>query len=156
ERSTLKDLSLHPAACRPPPPPAMLDGETRCPPNPPEVPVDTRRTRLSVGVALKFVAAVALLAAAAGPARAGVVINEILYHAPDDLDELQFVELHNPGDKAVDLAGWKLARAVRYEFPAGTSLAPGGYLVVCKDPKEFRRFYGSDAAGRCDGSLPHD
>ena len=28
---------------------------------------------------------------------AQVVINEILYHAPDDLDDLQYVELHNTG-----------------------------------------------------------
>src|SRR5438270_12664793 len=109
--------------------------------------------RLSKESPMRFTrVAVCLLAlTVAGPVRAGVVINEIFYHAPDDLDDLQFVELHNTGDKAVDLAGWKLARAVRYEFPAGTSLAPGGYLVVCKDPKELRRFYGSDAAGRFEG-----
>ena len=54
-------------------------------------------------------AAVVRLAAAlfaftylAAPARASVVINEILYHAPDDLDNVQFIELYNTGEAAVD------------------------------------------------------
>jgi hypothetical protein len=96
------------------------------------------------------------LAVAAGPARADVVLNEILYHAPDDLDDLQFIELHNPGNRTVDLAGWKLTRGVRYEFPAGTSIAADGYLVVCKNLKEFKKHYGSDAAGQFTGSLRHN
>ena len=36
-------------------------------------------------------------AVASGPVRADVVINEIFYHAPDDVDDLQFIELHNLG-----------------------------------------------------------
>jgi hypothetical protein len=88
-------------------------------------------------------------------APAGVVVNEILYHAPDHLDELQFVELHNPGDKSVDLAGWKLAGGAKYTFPAGTTLDSDGYLVVCKNLKEFRKYYGFDAAGQFEGSLKH-
>jgi len=67
-----------------------------------------------------------------GPASAAVVINEILYHAPDDLDDLQFIELHNTGAAEVELSGWKLGREVNYEFPRGTKIAANGYLVVCK------------------------
>lgn len=95
------------------------------------------------------------LAGSAAPARAGVVINEILYHAPGDRDDLQFVELHNPGDRPVDLGGWKLARGVRHEFPAGTAIDAGGYLVVCKNLKAFREAYKFDAAGAFQGSLDH-
>src|SRR5688500_4901413 len=65
----------------------------------------------------RLAAALVVLAALAGPARAGVVVNEILYHAPNDRDDLQFVELHNTGDRPVDLGGWKFTRGVRYEFP---------------------------------------
>src|SRR5205823_1035 len=83
----------------------------------------------------------------AAPAPAGVVINEILYHAPDDLDNLQFIELHNPGDNPVDLSGWKLTRAISFEFPAGTQIEPGGYLALCKDAALFRKYYGFDAGG---------
>ncbi|MBY0229798.1 MAG: CotH kinase family protein [Gemmataceae bacterium] len=84
-----------------------------------------------------------------------VVVNEILYHAPDDQDALQFIELHNAGDKDADLSGWKLARSVEHAFPAGTRLAAGGFLVLCKDAREFKRHYGSDAV-EWKGSLGHD
>src|SRR5262245_38974789 len=89
------------------------------------------------------------------PARAGVVLNEIFYHAPDDLDDLQFIELHNASDQAVDLAVWKLSEAVKYTFPAKATIAANGYLVLCKNLKEFKRVYGFDAAGQFEGTLSH-
>lgn len=98
--------------------------------------------------------AAVLLVLLAGRAPAQVVINELLYHAPDDLDKLQFIELHNAGDKPVDLSGWKLARSVKYTFPGRTTLPAGGFLVVCKDQKEMKKHYGLDAAGAFDGALP--
>ncbi len=80
-----------------------------------------------------------------------VVINEILYHArptyPDPgadppvayaANPDEFIELHNPGADAVDLAGWRLSGGVDYAFPSGTTLAPGGFLVV-----EGTQFSGS-------------
>src|SRR5687768_2976629 len=88
---------------------------------------------------------------ASRPASAGVIINEILYHAPEDLDDVQFIELHNTGDGAVELVGWKLASGVKYEFPARARIEANGFLVVCKDQKEFKRHYGFDAAGQYEG-----
>ncbi len=75
---------------------------------------------------------------------APVVINEISYHArptyADPAGSIPFaenpdewIELHNPGTVAVDLAGWRLSDAVSFVFPAGTTLGPGGYLVVRRD-----------------------
>jgi hypothetical protein len=104
---------------------------------------------------LRASAVMLALAAACGPARAGVVLNEIFYHAPDDLHAVQFIELHNTSDKAVPLGGWKFTRGVRYEFPAGASIAANGYLVVCKDLQAFKKYYGFDAAGQFEGSLSH-
>src|SRR5262245_17324488 len=108
---------------------------------------------MRVATALVLLAALPLAARAGGPA---VVINEIFYHAPDDLDELQFIELHNPGDQPVDLGGWKLTRGVTYQFPAKTTIEANGYLVVCKNLKEFTKYYGFDAAGAFEGSLSHN
>ncbi len=96
-----------------------------------------------------------VLVLACRPTPAAVVINEVLYHAPDDLDDLQFIELHNTGDTAVDLAGWKLTRGVRYEFPRNAKIEANGYLVVCKNLRLFKRYYGFDAAGQFEGSLRH-
>ncbi len=92
--------------------------------------------------------------ASALPAQAGVVINEIMYHAPDDLDDVQFIELHNNGSERIDLGGWKLARGVKYSFPAGTGIEAGGYLVLCKDAKAFKNHYGFSAE-QYTGSLGH-
>lgn len=105
---------------------------------------------------MSYLRAVAVLLASflvSGPAWGAVVINEILYHAPDDLDELQFIELHNTDDVDVDLGGWKLGRGVNYTFPRGTKIAAHGYLVVCKNLPLFKRYYGFDAAGAFTGAL---
>jgi hypothetical protein len=75
--------------------------------------------------------------------RAGhVVINEVMYHPPDDHDELQFVELLNPTTSPVDLSGWKLSGGVKFTFPPKTVLAPGAFLVVTRDSAAFQRTHG--------------
>ncbi|MDB5323662.1 MAG: Inner spore coat protein [Phycisphaerales bacterium] len=97
-----------------------------------------------------LLACVAILASAifsSGPARADVVINEIFYHAPDDLNDLQWVELYNPTDAPVDLAGWSLGKAIgAYTFPAGTTIPAHGYVITAKDPALFKKHYPGQAA----------
>ena len=66
-----------------------------------------------------------------------IVINEIMYHHQPmntgsiyaESDE-EWIELYNRGPNTVNLSGWKFDDGIRYDFPAGTMLAPGGYLVV--------------------------
>ena len=76
---------------------------------------------------------------------ADVVISEIMYHPyaashqPEPLGE-EFIELHNRGDAAADLSGWKFTDGVSFEFP-DVALAPGGYLVVPADPGAFHARY---------------
>lgn len=82
------------------------------------------------------------------PARAQVVINEILYHAPDDLEDLQYVELHNAGGQPVDLGGWSFAKGIRFRFPDGARLEAGGFLVLTVHAERFRQAYpGVPVAG---------
>lgn len=69
-----------------------------------------------------------------------VVINEINFNSSGSFDPEDWVELHNPGRAAVDLGGWKFKDgedAHSYNIPAGTILAPGGYLVLCRDRAAF-------------------
>ncbi|MEM7233758.1 MAG: lamin tail domain-containing protein, partial [Planctomycetota bacterium] len=83
----------------------------------------------------------------------GVVINEILYRAPDDLS-VEFIELYNSGADSVDLSGWKLTNAVKFEFPKGTTIAADSYLVVTSDATLFAEFYpDAKAIGTYKGSL---
>lgn len=102
---------------------------------------------------MPYLRALCLLALASAVARADVVVNEIFYHAPDHLDDLQFVELHNTADKPVDLAGWRLTKGGTYTFPAKTTLPANGFLVLCKNAKEFQKHYGFAAGGQFEGSL---
>ena len=88
-------------------------------------------------------------------ASAQVVINEILYHAPEELDDLQYIELHNAGTQAVDLSGWSLRKGVQFQFAAGTLLPPKGFLVVCRNTARFNEFYKVPVAGEFHAHLKH-
>ena len=75
-----------------------------------------------------------------------VLINEIYAHSggSDNADRAEFIELYNPGATAVDLTGWVLTDIDNagscggsnlWEFPEGTTLAAGDYVVVAKDAR---------------------
>jgi hypothetical protein len=86
-----------------------------------------------------------------------IVINEIMYHPPDDREDLQYVELLNCGKEVVDLSGWSFAKGIRFVFPKGTRMEPQTFLVICRDMKAFRRTYGlkDRVLGNFSGSLSH-
>jgi hypothetical protein len=62
-----------------------------------------------------------------------VVINEIMFHPPTHDNADEWIELHNPGQIAVDLSGWAMTDGIDFVFPSGTQIAAGGFLVVAKD-----------------------
>jgi len=60
----------------------------------------------------------------------------------------QWVELYNRATNAVDLTGWRIDEGIDYRFAPGTSIEPGGYLVVAKDPAALLvKFPGINAVG---------
>ena len=81
----------------------------------------------------------------AGPQKPGVVISEVMYHAFDDLEEDEFVEIWNRSKVSVSLFDpqhaentWQLD-GVKFTFPAGQTLVPNEVVVICKaDPASFR------------------
>jgi len=81
------------------------------------------------------------------PLQAQVIINEVFYNAPDDIDDLQWIELYNCAEQTADVSGWTVDDGKVYTFPPGTSLGAKGYLVLALDTKRFREFYGADAQG---------
>jgi hypothetical protein len=76
---------------------------------------------------------------------AGVVINEFMASNSTGYQDPAFpgenpdwIELYNPTGSAVDLAGWQLKDSTStWAFPAGSSIAAGGYLVVAADEKNL-------------------
>jgi hypothetical protein len=87
---------------------------------------------------------VALLAVSVN---AGVVINEIFYNAPEDLEDLEYIELYNSGDKPVDLTGWAFTKGIKFKFKTGTEIAAKGFLVLCRNEERFRQYYEAPIAG---------
>lgn len=77
----------------------------------------------------------------------GVVVNEIFYNAPDDMDDVQWIEFYNTSDQPADLSGWTLDDGKVYTFPAQTTVAGKGFLVVALKPERFTQIYGQQAIG---------
>ena len=96
-----------------------------------------------------------LLATVAG-AKA-IVINEIHFAPASGSNAEEWVELYNRSSNEVDVGGWRLAGSLEFTFPAGTRLAPGGYLTVAADTKTFEKAWKArKALGSWKGHLPDD
>lgn len=74
--------------------------------------------------------------------RNDVIINEIMYHTPPQDTQDEYVELYNRGDETVELGQWELTGAIRFAFPRGLSIVPGGYLVVAESATVVSAKYG--------------
>ncbi|HEY9509782.1 MAG TPA: lamin tail domain-containing protein, partial [Verrucomicrobiae bacterium] len=96
-----------------------------------------------------------------------LVINEIMCHhaaflavntnsAPLDNPE-EWIELYNRGTNVIDLAGWEIKGGISYTFSAGTSIAPGAFLVIANDAAKLSALYpGADVIGNFSGRLGGD
>lgn len=114
-----------------------------------------RRAKLVKAMVVTAVALPGLAMVATPPAAAAatdVVINEMMFHAVSDLDGDDYLELYNRGGTAVDLSGWTFS-GITLTLPAGTSIAPDGYLVVAKDAVQFQATYGFAPAAVYGGNL---
>jgi hypothetical protein len=84
-----------------------------------------------------------------------LVINEIMYHPA--VSNAEFVEIHNTSTThTFDLTGCRLA-GIDFDFPAGTLIAPGGFVVVAKSRAAFSAAYGASipVVGEYPGRLQH-
>ncbi len=84
-------------------------------------------------------------------------ITELMYH-PIEGEEYEFVELWNAGNQWLDLSGLWFSDGIEFTFSAGTSLAPGEYLVVVADLEAFELKYGGgrNVTGQYTGKLNND
>ncbi|MEN9676261.1 MAG: hypothetical protein RIS76_2157 [Verrucomicrobiota bacterium] len=67
-----------------------------------------------------------------------LVFNELYFNPISGNDDDEFIELLNRSATPVNLSGWRLTEGVDYEFPAGTTVAPGGYVVVARNAARVR------------------
>ncbi|HVT82562.1 MAG TPA: lamin tail domain-containing protein, partial [Phycisphaerae bacterium] len=85
-----------------------------------------------------------------------VVINEIHYNPNIDYEAVEFLELTNAGDAPFDLSGARFTNGIDYTFPAGTSLAPGAYVVIAQNPAAVLDKWGLAALGPWTGKLSNE
>lgn len=86
--------------------------------------------------------------------RTSLIISEIMYHPTNTA--LEFVELFNTRGEPEDLGGYKLRGDASFDFPPGTVIPGGGFLVVAKSPTELQNAYGlSGVLGPFSGGLPN-
>lgn len=91
-----------------------------------------------------------------------VVINEIHYNPVEsgvegqpgyvDGDNFEFLELHNPGSSPVGVGGFSFI-GIDHIIPAGTTIEPGGYLVLASRAQDFITRYGQAPDGDYSGRL---
>ena len=72
-----------------------------------------------------------------------IVINEINYNSPGDLNSGDWVELYNPQGGAVNISGWvfKDQSGQYFSLPANTIMAGHSYLVLVEDAAAFTAVY---------------
>lgn len=78
---------------------------------------------------------------------ANPIITEIMYNPPEtNNDTLEFLEIYNPNlSNAYDLGGASFTSGIQYTFPAGYSLAGGGYAIISGDSVIFEEAYGIES-----------
>jgi len=95
-----------------------------------------------------------ILAGGVSAREAVLTFNEIHYHPSAAHDSGEWVELYNQMAVPVDISGWKLSAGIDFDFPEGTVVEPGAYLVVAREPAKLQAQTGyADALGPYTGSL---
>ena len=82
-----------------------------------------------------------------------VTINEINYNPAHNTQATEYIELYNPTATAIDMSSWRLANAVDYLFPVGTTLPPNGFLVIAENPSVIASLYDVASLGPWTGGL---
>lgn len=73
-----------------------------------------------------------------------VIINEINYNSSDDNDSGDWIELYNPNESPIDLAGWVITDKefeTGYIIPNNTQLQGGDFLILSKDESKFNAIH---------------
>lgn len=78
-----------------------------------------------------------------GPASrlTGLVITEIMYHPPDDDEDLEFIEVFNSQSVSQDLSLYTLSGDVSFHFPADTRIPKREAILIAKNPATLRAHY---------------
>lgn len=80
---------------------------------------------------------------------APLVFSEIFYDTPGIDGDEEWIEIYNPTDSTVNLAGWFFTDnngyGATFVFPDESIMQPQSYFTVANEAVDFLRFYGYDA-----------
>ena len=90
-----------------------------------------------------------------------LAVSEVMFDPPaagaTEGAEFEFIELTNTGNKTIDLAGISFTEGIAATFASGTSLAPGGFVVLARNPTVFAtRYPGVAVAATFTGKLDNN
>lgn len=82
-----------------------------------------------------------------------IVITEIMYNPPESgNDSLEFIEIYNNGNGAVDLNGYSFTQGVDFVFPS-VLINPGEFIVTAVNANAFQNTFGLSAYEWTGGAL---
>lgn len=87
-----------------------------------------------------------LMAHRRSPGPEDLIISEIYYNPPGELNDGDFIEIFNIGTNLVDFSGVTLSQGVRFTFPRDLGLSPGEFVVVVEDEAVFDQRYRDPAS----------
>jgi hypothetical protein len=70
-----------------------------------------------------------------------LTVSELNYNSDGANNSGDWIEFNNYGTQVLDISGWKFKDEEDhhiFQFPTGTVIAPGGYLVLVEDTAKFR------------------
>ncbi len=72
-----------------------------------------------------------------------IIINEINYNSPDDINPGDWVELYNPNNYPVNISAWYFEDESGnfFGFPANTLIGAGAYFLLVEDEASFAGVY---------------
>ena len=74
-----------------------------------------------------------------------LIVSEIMYDPPSmggvEGAAFEFLELENAGTNTLALGGLTFTDGITFTFPGGTTLAPGAFFVLVRDPARFASKY---------------
>lgn len=72
-----------------------------------------------------------------------LVVSEIYYNPPGNIETTEYVELMNTSTSILDLSNVNFTGGLTFAFPNNTLLAPGARILVVKDQAAFTAAFGS-------------
>ena len=85
---------------------------------------------------------------------AQIVITEIMYNPPPSgTDTLEYVELYNNTNGAVNVSGWHFTQGFAFTFPPNTVIPANGYVIISENVDYFSARFPGLTTFLWDGAL---